>query len=845
MTTERHIGTRGLVLAALLGLSVVVSGCGGEKEGKPRKPAPAQTEAPQPTARKKPGAGLRLLGRAPWFRLTDQRGETVGAEDLLGKVWIANFGFTRCQTTCPVQTDRLLALQSERKDHPKWSDVHFVTFSVDPANDTVEALRAYTARKGVDDETWSFLTGDRRTIWQISTDGFMLPAGEDPENEAMPIAHSAMFVLVDGRGFLRGYFDSQSDEGIAELKAELEKVLAEPPVTNSPSPPRFGGAWLEERADAQERQAKTWKTFHDFRFEDGLLESGIEFVNRTVDDAGKHYKAVHYDHGNGIAIADVDGDGWLDVYFTNQVGSNQLWRNVGDGTFEDVTEDAGVALKDPVGVTASFADIDNDGDPDLFVTTVRDGNHLFENDGEGVFQDITKAAGLDYKGHSSAGVFFDYDNDGLLDLFLANVGVYTKPEPVEVQNDLTVWGQEEGDFVYYEGVLDAFSGHLKPKRNERSILYRNKGDGIFEDVTVNVGLLDDSWTGDATPIDVNDDGWMDLYILNMQGHDEYYENQKGLVFKKRSREIFPKTPWGSMGVKAFDFENDGDFDLFLTDMHSDMSQRVDSDAEKDKSEMIWAEEILRSEGKSIFGNAFFRKDGPDSFTEISDQIGAENYWPWGISVGDLNADGFEDVFITASMNYLFRYGVNTVLLNEGGTRFVDAEFVLGVEPRHGPLGKPWFELDCSGPDKEHDACKDQTGTVVVWAPLGSRASVLFDLDGDGDLDILTNEFNSPPQVLISNLSDKRDVNYLALKLIGTRSNRDGLGAVVQVQAGGRTFTKRHDGQSGYLSQSSAPLYFGLGEAGTVDSISIRWPSGTTQVVKGPLKASRRIDVREE
>ena len=159
-----------------------------------------------------------------------------------------------------------------------------------------------------------------------------------------------------------------------------------------------------------------------------------------MDDAGKIYKAVHYDHGNGIAVADVDGDGRLDIYFVNQVGGNQLWRNVGGGRFENITAAAGVGVPAKVSVSASFADIDNDGDADLYVTTVRGGNMLFENDGKGRFKDVSKASGLDYVGHSSCAVFFDYDRDGKLDLFLVNVGRYTTEHASRVTATSTTSG---------------------------------------------------------------------------------------------------------------------------------------------------------------------------------------------------------------------------------------------------------------------------------------------------------------------------------------------------------------------------------------------------------------------
>jgi enediyne biosynthesis protein E4 len=592
-------------------------------------------------------------------------------------------------------------------------------------------------------------------------------------------------------------------------------------------------SWLRRVAADQVKAIAGVSAFHNFQFTDRVAASGITFKHRIVDDAGKTYKAAHYDHGNGIAIADVDGDGLIDIYFVSQVGGNQLWKNLGGGKFEDITASAGVGVPGKVSVSASFADIDNDGDADLYVTTVRGGNMMFENDGHGRFRDITAAAGLSYSGHSSAAVFFDYDRDGRLDLFLVNVGKYTTN---------TVAGD---GYKYYVAFEDAFSGHLKPERAERSILYHNEGKNRFVDVSKQTGLVDLSWSGDATIVDVNDDGWPDLYVLNMLGDDQYYENAGGKSFVKKSRQVFPRTPWGSMGVNVFDFNNDGRLDIFLTDMHSDMSETIGPEREKQKSEMKWPESFRGTGKTSIWGNAFFMKDGPGKYREVSDAIGAENYCPWGPSVGDLNADGFEDTFIASGMNYPERYMVNSVKLNDRGQKFVDAEFVLGVEPRSGSLTTPWFELDASGKDKAHPDAAGATGRVVVWGARASRSSAIFDVDGDGDLDIVTNEFNAAPMVLISNLTEKTPVHYVAIKLIGTTSNRDGLGAIVKVTAGGSTYTKVFDGDSGYLSHSLYPLYFGLGTADRVDSIEVTWPSGKKQTVPAPAKINTTLEIREQ
>ena len=591
-------------------------------------------------------------------------------------------------------------------------------------------------------------------------------------------------------------------------------------------------SWLQALRAAQIKAIAGVAAFHDFQFSDRVKESGITFKHRIVDDAGKTYKAAHYDHGNGVAIADVDGDGLTDIYFLTQVGGNQLVKNLGGGKFQDITAAAGVAVAGKVSVTASFADIDNDGDADLYVTTVRGGNMLFENDGNGHFKDVSAASGLNYTGHSSGAVFFDYDKDGRLDLFLVNVGKYT--------TDVTA-----GDgYKYYVAYEDAFTGHLKPERAERSILFHNEGKNRFVDVSQRMGIMDTSWTGDASMIDVNDDGWLDLYLANMQGDDQYYENEGGKRFVKKSRQIFPRTSWGAMGIKVFDYNNDGRLDLFITDMHSDMSDPTGPERDHLKSDMKWPEDFRGSGKTSIWGNSFFRKDGPGKFTEVSDAIGVESYCPWGPSVGDLNADGFDDAFIAAGMNYPERYMVNSVKLNDRGQKFVDAEFVLGVEPRQGGLATPFFELDATGKDKGHRDAEGATGRLAIWGARGSRSAAIFDVDADGDLDIVTNEFNAAPMVLLSNLSEKTRVRYVAVRLTGTTSNRNGLGAVVKVTAGGATYAKVMDGNSGYLSHSLSPLYFGLGGSDAVDSIEVAWPSGKKQVVQAPIKIDSVVEVRE-
>jgi enediyne biosynthesis protein E4 len=610
-------------------------------------------------------------------------------------------------------------------------------------------------------------------------------------------------------------------------------------------------AWLVERGRQEAEMAARSSVLHDFKFTDQRQASGITFENRVVDDAGKDYKLVHYDHGNGVCAADIDGDGLPDLYFVTQLGTSELWKNMGNGRFVNITDQAGLAMPDAIAVACSFADIDNDGLPDLFVTTVRHGNRLFKNLGGGKFRDITKEAGVGYVGHSSGAVFFDYDGDGLLDLFVTNVGVYTS--------------DERGPGGFFVGLPDAFMGHLHPERAEASILYHNLGGGRFKDVTREVGLVDKSWSGDATAFDINRDGFPDLYILDMQGGDHLWLNEGGKHFRDATAKYFPKVPWGSMGVKVFDFNGDGQLDIFVTSMHPDMWVNIpagDWAAEGRKADSSTVAPGMIPGGKSgfFFGNELFANQGGGRFKEVSDSVGVETYWPWGPSVDDFNADGWDDIFIAAGMNFPYRYGINSLLLNDGGHRFLPSEFVVGVEPRaNGATEQVWFTLDCKGGDAFNPFCRacskpgaidmrchvDSAGKLTMMGSLGSRSAVALDLDGDGDLDIVTNEFNGRPQVLVSDLAQRHRIHFLKVRLRGTRSNREGLGAeVTVVLPDGRRILKLLDGKSGYLSQSDLPLYFGLADADHAGSIEVRWPSGRQQTVAGPIK-SGTIEIVEK
>lgn len=605
--------------------------------------------------------------------------------------------------------------------------------------------------------------------------------------------------------------------------------------------------WMRTRVTEERLLVGTATTFTGFRFRDRGLESGIRFVNQIVDDAGRTYKAVHYDHGTGVCAADVDSDGRTDVLLVTQRGSNGLYRNLGGGKFADITTAAGLDATDRIGVSCAFGDIDNDGRPDLFLTTVRHGNQLFRNEG-GRFRDITQSAGVGYSGHSSGALFFDYDGDGKLDLFVANVGRYT--------SDVVGAGGA------YVGLEDAFHGHLHPDRAEASILYRNLGDGRFADMTKETGLVDKSWSGDATVLDVDEDGRPDLYVASMQGPNHLWRNVGGTRFVDESAKWFPRTPFGAMGLATLDVDGDGHQDLFVTDMHSDMIDTFDpgdflSKTLRGNASHIDAQLLGPDTSKIILGNALFLRQGAQ-FAEDAVRRNAETYWPWGPSAADLNGDGWEDLFVAASMNFPYPYQPNDVLLNGQGKRFLSTAFALGIEPRrNGATEQVWFTADCgpNGADRALRVCGtctqggasargctvDGNGKATMIGTKGTRSSVVFDIDGDGDLDIITNEFQGAPQVLVSDLSERRALHWLSVRLVGTSSNRQGLGAVVTVTLpDGRRLARAHTGQSGYLSHSDLPLWFGLDQAESAASVEVRWPTGKVQRIEGPVKGPLEI-----
>ena len=569
-------------------------------------------------------------------------------------------------------------------------------------------------------------------------------------------------------------------------------------------------------------------------FEERAQAAGITFrMNFLSREQGERFRINLYDHGSGLAVGDVDNDGRDDIYFLNQHGTNALYRNAGNGSYVDVTAKAGVAVGDRISVGATFADYDNDGFADLLVTSTRGGDLLFHNRGDGTFADVTAAAGVSHVGHSQTPVFFDYDNDGDLDLFLTNTAHWTTD----------VFDSTGGN---YEGKGSLPELMTSPK--ELNILYRNDGDGTFTDVTEVAGLRGRGWAGDVAVFDYDDDGFMDLFVPSMFGRGQLYRNSGHGTFADVTAETLGRTPHGAIGTKVFDYDGDGRLDLFVVDMHSDMWMGLDSEQRsRDEAVRYQRRRFLSSAGPTVnesapgfianqrvelavhwedyqallFGNALYRNLGQGKFQETAAAAGLETFWPWGIATGDFDDDGDEDAFITSGMGYPFYYWPNQLMMNDGHGTFSDRAAALGVEP---PTGGIYQEQAISGRQ----------------AARSSRSAAVADFDGDGRLEIVTNNFNDHPY-LFANRFPRR--HYLALRLTGSTSNRDAIGAVARLWAGATVMVRQVNPAGGYLAQSTKVLHFGLGDRTAVDSIQIRWPRGMVQTVKNP-RIDTLLQVRE-
>jgi hypothetical protein len=500
-------------------------------------------------------------------------------------------------------------------------------------------------------------------------------------------------------------------------------------------------------------------------FTDVTTQAGITF--RHVNGAtGQKY--MQETLGSGVCVFDYDGDGLQDIFFV-QGGPLPGWqgappraalyRNLGHGRFEDVTAAAGVADEGRYGMGCVAGDIDGDGDRDLYVTGY-DRNRMYRNNGDGTFTDVTDRAGVGGKGlWGASAAMLDIDGDGDLDLYVANYVAY------DMRNNLYCGENRPG----YRTVC-----HPKNFDSQPDILYRNRGDGTFEDWTAKGGIDDRTGKGlGVVALDFDDDGDQDIYVANDDTPNFLWRNRGDGTFEEIGEAAGVAlsedgVPQAGMGTDAADVDGDGRVDIFVTNLSEETN------------------ELYRNEGNGVFSNATFTSGlGPPSLLTLA----------FGAFFFDADQDGWLDLFV----------GNGQIIDNIG----LYSDTVTFEEPAHlyRNLGGGKFDLEpAAGPF---------AGRYVI------RGAVRFDFDDDGDEDILFSQ-NDRPAGLWRNDGPARG-HWLTVTLSGKPPNRDAIGARVIVEAGGRRFRRDARTASSYCSQADRRLHFGLGQAAAIDRVVVRWP----------------------
>jgi hypothetical protein len=454
--------------------------------------------------------------------------------------------------------------------------------------------------------------------------------------------------------------------------------------------------------------------------------------------AGFSYAHHGFMYGGGIVTGDFNRDGFEDIYLTNGQGQpNQLYLNNGDETFSETGKAAGVA--DTLeGMGAVCGDVDNDGDLDIYLANHFGENKLFLNNGNAIFSDATISAGVGEGGPGTSAAMADYNNDGFLDIYVLN--------------------------------------HSQNGNSYANNLYHNNGNGTFSDVALSAHADDTEGTGLAVGFfDYNNDGYADFYIANEYDRDALYHNNGDGTFTNIAN---PNTipSGGGMGVDFSDYDADGDMDIYVSNLYRDF--------------------LLENLG------------GGD-FKEVSAARGIENLtMGWGINFLDYDNDGDEDLYVVnGAMIWPSQYPeANVFYRNNGNGYFIERAAETGV---------------------------DDAGDA--------RASACFDFNNDGYMDIIFLNIARGDIRLYKNNNSVN--NWITIKLAGTRSNRDGIGARVAVEAGGRVRVKEVRAGSSYASMHSLELGFGLKQHDRVDKITVFWPSGSEQEIIG-IEANQLLTITE-
>jgi hypothetical protein len=545
----------------------------------------------------------------------------------------------------------------------------------------------------------------------------------------------------------------------------------------------------------------------EVRFTEVARQAGIDFVHQApaldpkLDNVAPLVAAL----GACVSVADVDTNGWMDLFFTNsRFGApNALYLNRGDGTFREAARQAGLAdlnrAGEGVSMGAVWGDYDNDGFEDLLV--YRWGYlQLFHNRGDATFEDVTEAAGLRHWMNANAGVWLDYDRDGVLDLY---VGGYFR-------SDLDLW-HLAGTRIMHNSFEFATNGG-------QNRLFHNRGDGTFEDATEAMGVGSTRWTMAVASADFNDDGWPDLYLANDYGPEQLFLNRQGERFELVDAGLTGDSKSG-MSVSLGDLHNRGRLDVFVTNI----SER----------------------GYLFHGNNLRLNFLPelDRFEETATGAVADAGWAWGAQFGDLNNDGLLDLFVvngyvSGDRDRDYWYAMSKVAGAQGNI-FEDAR----NWPAVGSLSLSGYEQSRVLVNRGAEGLQDVAEATGVTDEYDGRSVALADLFNRGVLDVVVANQRGPA-LLYRNEGDPGR-HWIGFRLVGRASNRSAIGAEVTIEFGDVRQRQVVAGGMGFCSQNDRRLHFGLGDAARVDRVTIRWPSGRSQVIERPAVDRKHVVVEGE